>query len=458
MKIKVANLGRIKSIELDLNKNLTLLTGQNNSGKTWLSYLVIAVYEALKKIEFFKLPEDKFEDFQKTGITKFDLLKTLMDRRTFINKSLEKETKKLLPVIFKAPKELFDKVKLEIDLNFEKIQQKLYQKKVKSRLKLGEELLIEFVKETNKKTITISSIILNNNEENQFPGKDFFKIIFPSFFSQDIMGSVFNKIHFMPAERIAINIFSKEMSLKRNQIIDELQSLVINKKSKHLQPDYMLNRHASRYPQPIADALRIAEDLGELKKQKSDFSWLADEIEKTILNGKISVSKDGDFEFKPKARGSAKIGIHLTGSVVKTFASLAFYFRHLARKNDFLIIDEPEINLHPDNQVIIAKILAKIINAGFKLMISTHSEYLIKELNYLICMKSNQKAFKALSKKYGYENEMLLDSSQINVYLLKDNGKTKQISVDNSGFEVDTIDKVINSQAEKALAIDGWLD
>ena len=201
---------------------------------------------------------------------------------------------------------------------------------------------------------------------------------------------LFEKIYFMPAERIAINIFSKEMSLKRNQLIDELQNHFLNKKVVATQAGVFINQKASRYPRPISEALRIAEDLAELKKKKSSFSSLADEIEGNILHGKISISKDGDFEFKPKARNSQKIGIHLTGSVVKTFASLVFYFRHLAQKNDFLVIDEPEITA-PDNQVVIAKIIAKIVNSGFKLMISTHSEYLIKEINYLICMKATQK-------------------------------------------------------------------
>lgn len=457
MRVKVANLGRIKSIELDLSTNLTLLTGQNNSGKTWLSYLVIAIYQALNQLEFFKIPDEQIVTFQKSGTTKFDFFENLSERKALINKNLEKDTRELLPAIFKAPKELFNDLKLEIELNFEKIKEKLFDVEIRSRLKLGEEYMVEFTKEKRSKIISLSSVSLNNDAKRQNSSKGFFRLIYSSFFNRNIMNPIVSNISFMPAERIAINIFSKEMSLKRNQIIDELQSLALSKKGKNLQPDHLINRNVSRYPQPIADSLRIAEDLGELKKRISEFSWLADEIEKTILNGKISVSKDGDFEFKPKARGSSKIGIHLTGSVVKTFASLAFYFRHLARKNDFLIIDEPEINLHPDNQVIIARILAKIANSGFKLMISTHSEYLIKEFNYLICMKTNERAFKELANKYGYGKDMLLDSNDIKVYLLKDDGKTKFIPVDKDGFEVETIDKVINSQSEKALIIEGWL-
>lgn len=460
MKVKIENLGRIKFATVDLSKRLTLITGQNNSGKTWFSYLMVAVFEAIRKLIFLRVPPTDLATLNKNGTVNLDLVEGVSIHRANIKRVLEKETQRMLPEVFKAPRELFNDFKIDIELDFKRITDILFREEIQFSVKSGDNDTIRFKKASESPTLEISFVSINDEQtEKSEKIKDlgFIEFICNNIFNPHLANMLFEKIYFMPAERIAINIFSKEMSLKRNQLIDELQNHFLNKKVVATQAGVFINQKASRYPRPISEALRIAEDLAELKKKKSSFSSLADEIEGNILHGKISISKDGDFEFKPKARNSQKIGIHLTGSVVKTFASLVFYFRHLAQKNDFLVIDEPEINLHPDNQVVIAKIIAKIVNSGFKLMISTHSEYLIKEINYLICMKSNPEAFAALSEKYGYVKEMLLSPTDIGVFLFKETGSVSQICVDEKGFEISTIDEVICSQSEKALAIEGWL-
>lgn len=58
-----------------------------------------------------------------------------------------------------------------------------------------------------------------------------------------------------------------------------------------------------------------------------------------------------------------------------------------------LIIEEPEANLHPALQAKLADILAIIIeyNPKWKLVIETHSEYLIRKLQYLVAKKEVDK-------------------------------------------------------------------
>ncbi len=109
-----------------------------------------------------------------------------------------------------------------------------------------------------------------------------------------------------------------------------------------------------------------------------------------------------------------------------------------------LIIDEPELNLHPDNQRLVAKILARIVNEGFKVIISTHSDYLIRELNNLMMLKSSEKPeVKKLMKKYKYQENDLLDYKKVGAYLFKENENT-ELEVNETGFEVDTINEEIN--------------
>lgn len=173
----------------------------------------------------------------------------------------------------------------------------------------------------------------------------------------------------------------------------------------------------------------------------------ADEIEKEILKGQVLISKDGDVQFKPDKAKTLRLPIHLTASVVKSLSNLVIYFKHIAKEGDFIIIDEPELNLHPDNQVIIARIIAKIVNTGFKVLISTHSDYIIRELNNLIMLKCKP----SFSKKYQLSDDSLLAPEQVGAILFHYNSrKCVKIDVTESGFEVETIDDVINELNERS--------
>jgi len=45
MKINIKNLGIIKNAEIDLSKDLIVFTGYNNTGKTYLNYLLYGLYK-----------------------------------------------------------------------------------------------------------------------------------------------------------------------------------------------------------------------------------------------------------------------------------------------------------------------------------------------------------------------------------------------------------------------------
>lgn len=49
-------------------------------------------------------------------------------------------------------------------------------------------------------------------------------------------------------------------------------------------------------------------------------------------------------------------------------------------KNSFIVIDEPENNLHPSKQVELAKIFIKMVSLEYNLLITTHSPYMLQAL------------------------------------------------------------------------------
>ena len=80
------------------------------------------------------------------------------------------------------------------------------------------------------------------------------------------------------------------------------------------------------------------------------------------------------------------------------------------------MIDEPELGLHPENQCRIARLLARLVNAGIKVFITTHSDYIVKELNTLIMLKGDRPHLKRIAEENGYRDAELITGDQVKVY------------------------------------------
>ena len=213
-------------------------------------------------------------------------------------------------------------------------------------------------------------------------------------------------------------------------------------------------KKTTRYPLAIKDGLMIAEDLAETKKNKSPFYDLAKEIEIELLHGKVIITNDGEIQFEPEKAKKRLLPIHMTASIIKSLASLVIYLKHIAKKNDLIIIDEPEINLHPDNQITLTKLFARLINNGFRLLISTHSDYVVREMNNLIMLSSEKVEIQELKKTFDYKDDEYINPNEIEVHFFdypknKTNNKQvtiKKIEILSSGFEIPTVNETIENQ------------
>ena len=109
-----------------------------------------------------------------------------------------------------------------------------------------------------------------------------------------------------------------------------------------------------------------------------------------------------------------------SSSAVRSLLDIGFYLRHVAQPGDLLMVDEPELNLHPENQRRVARLFARLVNLGVKIFITTHSDYIIKELNTLIMLKHGKPHLKRIAEKEGYLAEELLLADKIKVYIAEE--------------------------------------
>ena len=82
-----------------------------------------------------------------------------------------------------------------------------------------------------------------------------------------------------------------------------------------------------------------------------------------------------------------------------------------------MVIDEPELNLHPENQRKIARLFARLVNLGIRVFITTHSDYIIKEFNTLVMFNQKLEHLSSLLDHEGYSKAELLEADKIRSYM-----------------------------------------
>ena len=250
LKAKISNLGPIREAEIALN-DLTIIAGKNNSGKTYISY---ALYG------FLEYTYDRATHF--SAIKHFNNLKpekivdALVDKGIFHIQITRAELGEIKnKVTGKISKGLFDRVH-----DFFSTSQDYF----KNTSILITDDAIESThakivgnKENQKEIISINY----ENDKLTFQLQGIQKI--EKHFLENLIGSVFlrfllpkKKIHIESAERFGISLFYREMDFAKNEMVEILQKMATNKKSK-FSPFQFLDKVASRYAKPIQDNIII---------------------------------------------------------------------------------------------------------------------------------------------------------------------------------------------------------
>ena len=449
MFFRVENLGPLREAEVDLSKELILLTGPNSTGKTYLAWSVYGLFRAPDAPEVFRKLVKEIVESPEQGIA-FERVIALWPR---LLDAIAEHLTGRLHLCFAADRQSFANVKISIRAGAgEPESQKTVQLMLPlgnneyfARVAVGPRLAIELLKRTES-TGAPSLARLEQTPIKQIPVEVRVALneMLDASMSRIVMGTYWPHSTLLPTERTAVDMFARELSIRRtdlgNRVVETQLTFPVDAEltSVHLG---VATRDVGRYPWPIQDSLRAANDLVYTARQESEFADLASELE-TLLGGAVTSSKDGAVGFKP-TNGPAEIGIHLTSSVVKSLASLVFYLRHSAHKGNLLMIDEPELNLHPDNQRKIARVLVKAVNRGLRLIMSTHSDYFLRELNNLIILSRDTTAIREVRAKHGYTESEMLAPAKVGVYLFKD-GTAADIPVTEDGFEVQSIEDEIN--------------
>lgn len=443
MKIQIKDLGAIKEATINLDNRLTVFCGPNGTGKTYMSYILYSLTKLDNKSIGLRLEDELSKKLIEENIVEIPLnTDAIWDFRVKEVENLKNNLWKLFAIPESKSKDFFEKTDISILCSKEEFLRSLYELNLYENLKIYDyNFQILKLPKSNILQVTIPDSTIKN-------------VAFFNFLEIVLLSRIYSIIAFypivsstiFPVERNSIYTFSSELSIRKNDALDHIQAISKNKDANLFD---LVFKRTTRYPQPIRDGLEVSEDLDNIQQRISDYFHFATSIEDELLNGKVLINKEGNVEFKSEKAPKIKLSFHQSSSIVKTLASLVIYLKYRATKNDLVIIDEPELNLHPDNQVKLARIFSRLINNGLRLIISTHSDYIIREFNNLIMVSSQNEDIKEVAKKYNYSKDEYINRKDIGAYLFNFKNKTskqsevKAIKIDEAGFEVETLDKTI---------------
>ena len=244
----------------------------------------------------------------------------------------------------------------------------------------------------------------------------------------------------MPAERNGLHLFYRELSTRRAALLHHASKENID--LNELLKDVI----RSRYALPIAHYINWLNQLSEMQRGTAGhFHQHALQLQKQLANGAYKVERrSGVIRFKPyqRKRGAAtqSMELHMTSSTVKSLFGLWFYLENQAQPGDLLMIDEPELNIHPANQRHIARLLARLVNAGLRVVISTHSDYIVREFNSLLMLSQDNGE---LRDRHDYSEDEVLNVEQVSACLFDKQKITPFEISPEDGIYATTFDTVI---------------
>ena len=482
LKFTFSNLGPIKKAEMELG-NLTVIAGGNNTGKTYLTY---AVYGLLRWLETFtslfyrdrplyrhreesagerhgrfvssELLNQATNDLRAKNECRIPIIdkKLVMARMStyFRQASREFSRRGIRETIHAVDDELGD---VSVECGLARYPQEW-------RVLKYETGYSRLIRKSSQKPATITAkfdqdaVIISLNESERMLDARWVDRILQSY----ILSAGVPHPFIFPAERFGISLFYKELDLFKNQLVDELQKLSEKERRKTAQGEarfYRLVDRAARYASPIRDCINYVRGLEFADSKDGDFPELT-KIICQMMGGKYRMQRNGDIRFVSTGRGKNRfdIPLHMASSSARGLSALFFYLTHSAKKGELLIIDEPESHISPQNQVAFARLLARLVNAGMRVFVTTHSDYIVREFNNLIMLGgdfSRKKSFLQKHKK-DYSADDFLNPESVRGYVCE-KGALTACDIDRFGISMSPFDDAIEKTSKISIELDSGL-
>ena len=219
------------------------------------------------------------------------------------------------------------------------------------------------------------------------------------------VGSVSSPIHYLPADRTGV--------MHAHRVV--VSSLIGRASRAGLRRDTPLAVLSG----VLADFLGQLIELDDIPRRRSNLnSTLAKRIEAEILGGAVRSKRSEtgypSFYYRPDG-WKGDLPLMNTSSMISELAPVVLYLRHVVQRGDVLIIEEPESHLHPAMQVAFTRLLAAAVRSGIRIIVTTHSEWVLEALANLVRLSGVPK-----DKRKGIDDaDLALTPDEVGAWLFK---------------------------------------
>ena len=430
MKLIVDKLGPIDHAEIDV-RNLTVFVGPNGTGKTWTAHALYGMACLVTRWRFVQIVPRTFLSQQL-----FDLTKAAADRvlarlgdHSVSEIGTEIDRKDILGAIDRD-------VEFELDEGMIAEVLQVDRSSVEgasSRLLLDPTEFTRSVHDVLKINVNRAESIVNLTLEKKgaspYLASKTFSPLADIADEEGFDGSLKQIVDEFVGHLI-FRIFDSAAPFptEREAIVSSQASALMGSHTRSLE-------QTSFFTSPTADFFWMMQNLGNRPvnaREQSDFSAAATLLEDRILEGKLVFAKGKSGPFRPLKYvfgDGLELGMHAASSMVRSLAGLDLYLRFIAKRGSIIVIDEPEMNAHPEAQLKIIEFLAILANTGLRVVFTTHSPYIMDHLNNLMTASSvpeGRKQEVADGFKLG-RPESFTSPEKVSAYLFHENGTVEDV-------------------------------
>ncbi len=404
--VNLKNLGIIKQAEFSLG-DLTIICGENNTGKTYITYALYGFLDYWHKHIDIPIDDDLINSLLSEGSLRIDLTH-YVDKANQLLKEICEKYPGCLDKVFPAEDGTFLNTEIQIKPDTINLRELEYRGKIGSK----QEPSIIFLKEEGSEALEFT--LEGNSKKGTEIDTLYAKMGIGYTITRAIFSDSFPRPYISSDERTGVAIFEKELNTARNRLLKE-----IGGSYPQYDPRKLLMKFYKKYADPVEDSVDFKRKIGEIEKIKSFIAKEHPEVLddfRDIVGGTYAITQDDLLYYMPKGT-KLRLPLDMSSSSVRSLLDLNFYLYCDVRKGDMLMVNEPELNLHPENQRRIARLFARLVNLGVKVFITTHSDYIVKELNTLIMLNHDKPHLKRIAEENGYQENELIKADQVKVYV-----------------------------------------
>lgn len=481
-RIEVKNFGAVKDGNFDI-KPLTIFIGDNDSGKSYISKFIYIVVKYLNNYSVNTMKDMSKEKYKDT-----ELLKTL---EIYIKSLNTKENTNIQSQItIDLDDKFMDYFINDIKTNYEQILKKsleiyfstnlgelvnihkeeasiiIYTKYTTIKLIVKKDgtinLSLEDVKILNIKlnlytlvneindSFSMSYDVKDNNIEMDISLRGnsitditylFDRTIDMIFYTQNSFTNLPHTVDYFPANKSGIlsNYNTHFQNLDKSSAIE----YIYNDKNIN-QDNYIVNDFIKIIQRYSIKSIKVNDNLCK------SYKYILDNID-----GKIYFNDSKMLQYNiGNSENNLDIPIENISTKVTELTPILLYLKeqdnqYLELQNPFLIIEEPESHLNPKMQRIMARLLVMMMNEGIQILITTHSDYILNEMDILLKLnhikeKDTNRFDGFIEEDKEYDSLMALDKNDISVYRFKKVG----LDTDIENIKI-TKNKVIEKEFEE---------